>query len=319
MRNLISIIIPMYNAENYIDRCVKSIMEQQYKDIEIILVDDGSTDNTKIIARKLQEKYDKIKLIILEKNCGVSTARNIAIQKAHGEYIAFVDIDDFVEKDIYVELCNNMNNDIDLAVCNYTNSEKMESDDKRNIRVIEKNQFYKEVLENKNIRGYVHNKLFKAKIIKENNICFRKDIYICEDLLFVCEYMKYGNKVSINNRRLYHYISNNNGAYNKKFGYKWKTVLDAYNTLLGIYNEVSIDNVIFLKYVYILVCSEVLYRDSKSKYFSKEERKKIKVRANQFYDEVKGNSKISKKKKIKALLYLTFPNFIGEVKKILGK
>lgn len=100
----VSVIVPFYNVENYIEKCIKSLINQTLEDIEIILVNDGSKDNSINIAKKYAEKYPE-KIVYLEKeNGGLGDARNYGIPYAKGEYIAFVDSDDYVEKDMYKEM-----------------------------------------------------------------------------------------------------------------------------------------------------------------------------------------------------------------------
>jgi glycosyltransferase involved in cell wall biosynthesis len=101
MEAKVSIIIPIYNMENYLEECIESIIEQSYKNIEIILINDGSTDKSEIICRKYQIKDTRIKLIS-SKNKGVSNARNLGIEASTGEYISFIDPDDTVDKK-YIE------------------------------------------------------------------------------------------------------------------------------------------------------------------------------------------------------------------------
>ena len=313
---LISIIVPIYNAEKYIERCIKSIIDQDYKNIEIILIDDGSKDNSNKICKKIKEYDNRIKFITNNKNSGVSNARNIGIENSNGKYIAFVDADDYIEKDIYINLYNNIKiNNVDLAVCSYTNSDKKINDlNEEKIRQISKEDFFIEVLENKQIKGYVHNKLFKSEIIKEKNIRFNEKIYICEDLLFVCEYAKYCNTIIINNKKLYHYLRNESSSYNKKFDEKWKTITAAYDNLLKIYENT--DSIHVLIYIYILVCSEIIYKMKKSSYFSIEYEKFIKNKMRHYLKYIILSPKIKILKKIKAILYSCFPVKIGILKSI---
>lgn len=117
MNDLISIVVPVYNVENYLDRCVKSIIAQVYTNIEIILVDDGSSDNSGKICEKWKEK-DKRIIVIHKKNGGLSSARNAGIEIAKGKYIAFVDSDDYISKNMYSELYRVLKqNNSDIAIC----------------------------------------------------------------------------------------------------------------------------------------------------------------------------------------------------------
>ena len=102
---IISIIVPVYNAEKYLSRCIDSILRQTFADFELILVNDGSSDKSKEICEKYLESDPRIKLINQE-NSGVSAARNTGLDNASGEYIGFVDSDDFIEKNMYEELYN---------------------------------------------------------------------------------------------------------------------------------------------------------------------------------------------------------------------
>ena len=114
----VSVIIPVYNSEEYLEECITSILNQNLKDIEIICVNDGSTDNSPKILSKFK-KYDNVR-IINQKNMGVIGARKKGLENAHGEYIAWVDSDDFIEKDMYEKMydCANKNN-LDVVICNY--------------------------------------------------------------------------------------------------------------------------------------------------------------------------------------------------------
>lgn len=99
---MLTIIVPIYNTENYLSECIDSILNQSYKDIELILINDGSTDNSSSICDEYSSKDKRIKVIHIE-NRGVSYARNTGLSIAKGEYITFVDSDDFVSNDIYLE------------------------------------------------------------------------------------------------------------------------------------------------------------------------------------------------------------------------
>lgn len=117
----ISVLIPVYNSEQHIERCIKSIENQTYSDIEIVIVNDGSTDKTQDIIQKIAQKDDRIKLINIE-NQGVANARNVALSNATGEYITFVDSDDYIEDDYVQTLYDNLKKyDADIAVCNCIN------------------------------------------------------------------------------------------------------------------------------------------------------------------------------------------------------
>lgn len=116
---MISVIIPVYNVEEYLERCVNSVLKQTYNDLEIILVDDGSTDNSGKICDELKNKDDRI-IVIHKENQGLSASRNIGIEKATGEYITFVDSDDYILEDMYETLYKNLiRNDADISMCKY--------------------------------------------------------------------------------------------------------------------------------------------------------------------------------------------------------
>lgn len=114
----ISIIIPTYNAENYIERCINSCLNQDYENVEVIVVDDGSTDKTLQICDSVTNKFENVK-IISQKNSGVSAARNHGIEASLGDYILFVDADDYIEKDMCSQLAKNMTDEIDMVICGY--------------------------------------------------------------------------------------------------------------------------------------------------------------------------------------------------------
>ncbi|MCQ2497392.1 MAG: glycosyltransferase [Lachnospiraceae bacterium] len=118
--DLISIIVPAYNIENYIARCLDSILAQTYTELQIIIVDDGSTDGTPQICDEYVTKDSRIK-VIHKKNGGVSTARNAGLKEATGKYIGYVDPDDYIEPDMYERMHRAMiNNPVDLVICSYS-------------------------------------------------------------------------------------------------------------------------------------------------------------------------------------------------------
>ena len=118
-RPIISIIVPVYNVESYLERCIESILNQSFKEFELILVNDGSTDSCKDICNEYKTKDKRIKVIHKE-NGGLSSARNAGLDIARGKYIGFVDSDDFINKDMYKTLFNTIqDNNSDMIICDY--------------------------------------------------------------------------------------------------------------------------------------------------------------------------------------------------------
>ena len=207
MNSLVSIIVPVYNCEKYIGTCIESIVTQSYKNIEVIIIDDGSIDNTYKIIKEYINNDKRIKYFTQE-NSGPSVARNRGIEKANGEYLIFIDSDDFIEK-IYVEKLVNeiQSNGLDIACCGYI--------DKSKYGVVKLNDFWinKDILNKQEFLGCVCNgvggvlwsKIFRKDIIIENKIRMNPKIFMSEDLIFILEYCKYINKVGVINEYLYHY------------------------------------------------------------------------------------------------------------------
>lgn len=211
----ISFLIPLYNDEKRIENCIKSIENQTYKDIEIIVVNDGSTDNSLEICEKLSEKYNNIK-IITTTNKGVCSARNLAVELATGDYMMFVDSDDFIEKDILSELLKTLNKyDFpDLLIFDYKNiynDGKIRNKFKDDGQVtqysnIEALNSY--ILKNENFSMVLWRRLYKNKLIK--SIKFQ-DGMLPEDYATATDYYYNANRVVHLRRSFYCYYIKDDG------------------------------------------------------------------------------------------------------------
>lgn len=188
MNPLISIIVPVYNVEEYLPKCLDSIINQTYKNLEIIVVNDGSTDNSGKICDEYGERDYRI-MVIHKANRGVSSSRNIGIKNASGEYILFVDSDDEIEKD-YVNVMARAvtNSDCDLVISNITDifnkTEKKRIINTENLSGIFKNDYF---ILMELLRGPVV-KLYKMKIIDKFDIKFCESMKISEDQVFNFQY-----------------------------------------------------------------------------------------------------------------------------------
>ncbi len=219
MLPLISIIIPIYNIEQFLKKCLDSILSQTYPNYEVLLINDGSTDTSEVICKEYVNKYNKFQLYTKENN-GVSSARNEGIKKARGKYLVFIDGDDYIEKN-YIEMLYKPFNgyDIDLSVCGYIKENIngdiiYKIDDKDNylserratiLSLFGKDKYYR-------YQGYIYNKLYKKSIIDKYDIKFDNEIFFNEDRLFVFQYTLHINKAYYTTTPLYHYIIHNNSA-----------------------------------------------------------------------------------------------------------
>ncbi|WP_148410977.1 glycosyltransferase family 2 protein [Murimonas intestini] len=205
---MISIIIPVYNVEKYLSKCIESLMRQTNKDIEIILINDGSSDNCLNICEHYSKKDNRI-IVVNQENKGVSAARNAGLKIAKGEYIGFIDPDDWVATDMYEGLQNAIKRDAaDMAICGYEYySEERILDEKRKYPVHENEIItQKEVMHRfsdmpPTIRHGVVNKLFKKEILKEQ--MFKEGLHSAEDVFFLNEYVQKIQKAVIVHKPYY--------------------------------------------------------------------------------------------------------------------
>ena len=208
MRDKISVIIPVYKVERYLDKCIESVVNQTHKNLEIILVDDGSPDNSPAICDEWAKKDSRIKVIHKE-NGGVSSARNLGIDEATGEYVCFVDSDDWVEPDYAESLLFRLKQDgTDCAVCNfYICGERKKGFNKIDDAVINFKSFSGEKVTffSSWIFNPTCNKMYKTKILKQNSIRFREDIHFGEDQIFFSEVLLVCHSASVVSKALYNY------------------------------------------------------------------------------------------------------------------
>lgn len=234
MNYKISIVVSMYNVEMYIEKCIQSLVNQTLKGIEIILVNDGSNDRTKEIAEKYANFYENV-ILINKENGGLSSARNMGMKVAKGEYIAFVDGDDFVMEDMYELMYKSAyKNQADMVMIGYKryfeNQGFVEDQELHNnpifINNIElispNNKVISDILMpmigsepttllDITLNMCVWRNIYKRKILLNNNIKFISErVYISEDIVFHLELLNYINSVSIVNKSGYVYRCNDN-------------------------------------------------------------------------------------------------------------
>ena len=210
----ISTIIPVYNQEKYIEKALKSIVDQTFKPYEILIINDASMDKTQDKCKEFKILYKNIRIINLTKNMGVSNARNIGIDNANGDYIHFIDSDDTIEKDMYENIIveiGNKEKDLIITGTRYNENNKINIyiPQKGNINTLnEMKSFIKEncVSGRRDIFNVVWNKLYKRDFLLENDIRFDKDVTFGEDFLFNLKCMKKTNSIYIINKAYYNYM-----------------------------------------------------------------------------------------------------------------
>lgn len=261
MEPLISIIVPIYNSEKYIKECIESIINQTYSNIEIILLNDGSTDRSLEICNIYSQKDKRIN-VINKKNTGVSDTRNIGIKYSNGQYIMFIDSDDWIDLDTCeIAIKNAIKNDSDIVMWTYVKEFKDKSIPKI---IFDKDKYFdndgcrnlhrrlfgliNEELrkpENADALCTAAIKLYKSSIIKENNIKFEdiKNIGTYEDGLFNINIFKYVKRATFINKTLYHYRKTNQYSITTK--YKFNMVnqwLFLFNLLEEYIEKNSLEN-----------------------------------------------------------------------------
>lgn len=208
MKYLVSIIIPLFNNEQYINRCIDSVLAQTYKNIEIIVIDDGSTDNS---LKKVKMYKDNRLKCYSKKNEGVSVARNYGIEKSSGDYLLFVDSDDYVDCEMVQLMINKVKNLESIVLCdNYeiwnNRVEKRELFNYSNPK-LSKNIILRDIASGK--AGLVCSKLVSSKIIRKYNIEFDTNLVFGEDQLFFLQVSQYIKEFIYINKSLYFYDRTN--------------------------------------------------------------------------------------------------------------
>ena len=214
-----SVIIPVYNVEKYINRCLKSILSQRYNDLEIILIDNGSTDRSGSICDIYANEYANISVYHIE-NHGVASARNFGLSKARGEFIYFVDSDDYLVGNLFAEFEDKLTPDLDLFVFSYYNSFEQEmTETKRTKKILPYNGSYDKYDFSKIFKDLflsdmlytVWNKIYRREFLLENNLSFEQ-YELGEDVRFNLDVYREVNTICLSQDSYYVYVIGRKGS-----------------------------------------------------------------------------------------------------------
>lgn len=208
----LSIIIPVYNAQKYLAAALESIIQTKKQNYELILIDDGSTDESLKICEQYNKQFPFIK-VIHQENKGVSEARNRGIEASKGKYLFFMDADDEISSSFLKKMLLT-SDEYDMVECLFAKDEEEIDESVGCPEVVTANVFKRNLLNTdfKNYNGYLWNKIFLSRIIKKYNLSFLSGITVWEDLLFIMEYLTYCKRVRIVKEKLYFYRQRKNSA-----------------------------------------------------------------------------------------------------------
>lgn len=223
---LVSVIVPVYQAEKTIKKCVTSILEQTYLAIEIILVNDGSTDSSYQICQEMEAMHNNIK-IVNQENRGPAGARNTGIRMAEGQFIVFVDADDWIGKELIEKLVDNQQG-VDFVVSGiclvFENKYKLVNITSfNNNRIIDADAFLRQFIYSKSCvipTGPVA-KLYRRDVIISNNVFFDENYSQGEDYLFNIQYLNYINSIAVLGSTTMYYVNNNRNSLTRSYRTEW--------------------------------------------------------------------------------------------------
>jgi len=258
MKEQISIVVPVYNVEQYLEKCVNSIINQTYKNLEIILIDDGATDSSGKLCDELAKIDNRIKVYHKE-NGGLSDARNYGVERATGDYIGFVDSDDYIDSEMYEKLYEAIKKeDVDVAECNfrfiYSNRITNYTDDKYYL-VLNKDEYTKEYVTMNRIFGAAWTKLIKSSLAKE--IKFPKG-KLFEDGFYSLELMKKARNFVIFDSPYYNYVMRENSITTNKFSEKSLDIFIVCDKVEDYF--IKNNNLDIQKDVYLLLFRNILFQ-----------------------------------------------------------
>lgn len=242
MNELISVIVPVYNVEQYLEECIESILNQTYQNLEIILVNDGSTDHSFDICRNYEARDSRI-IVQNKENGGLASARNAGLDIATGEYISFVDSDDTIEETMYEDMMEKFNADktVDIVVCGFKRYDDITGD----VYSIEMTDNSWQEITSSNIGQVLYlnpgvwNKLYKVKLFE--NIRF-EEVRLAEDLLLFVDTLGNTNKIQRVQKVLYNYRVRSNSLINSVKEEQFQELLDQLVSRRKIMQNQQLDN-----------------------------------------------------------------------------
>lgn len=232
---LVSIIVPVFGVEKYLNRCVESIVNQTYKNLEIILVDDGSPDNCPKMCDEWAKKDERIKVIHKENN-GLAEARNSGLKVFSGDYVMFIDSDDYIDNDMVEFLLKLLlNNNADVSRCGFYYNYEAENEEStppldNSLRVLEYDERMIDLLSGTHVSGVAWNKLFKAEIVKSHR--FKKTDGCSEDIMFNFRAYQDIKTGAFCDEPKYHYVIRENSITSSNFGKGAFSIITAKENIL---------------------------------------------------------------------------------------
>ena len=297
----IDILIPIYNCEKYISKCLDSILNQTYKDINIIIADDGSTDKSAKIIDDYAKKYSNIVVFNKINENSISKTRNFLLEKVTSNYFTFVDADDYIEPNYIETLCGQMfiDSNVDMSMCGkirhkenkkivieslYANSKQI---------FMHREEALAEMLSSNLYNGTVYCKLFKTELCK--GIKFDENIYYGEDLDFCYKVMKRCNYFAFNTNKLYHYIIRKGSYVVSRFNTSKLTCLTCYENIIKDLEQSNNTTLLeAAKSMQGLIAIELLYYTFRDKFKDKAIKQNLKSIIKSSIPYIKKNKRLSK-------------------------
>lgn len=292
-----SVIVPVYNVSQYLRRCIDSVLSQSYGDFELLLVDDGSSDDSGVICDEYAEKDGRIKVFHKE-NGGVSSARNKGIDEARGNYVVFVDSDDYILSDRLSQILKLSDNNPDIIVEYYATP----AEHKYKYKLIDIQDF--DIIRNV---GVIWTSAFRNKVLKENNIHFDETIWHGEDSLFVLDFFYRCNTIIFADEYGYVYEKGHEDGLNVKFQ-NWEKELYVYKRITNIsqkiYDKLSNGKreVLCMNFGQILRIIKAMYKSDNTIKFHERKKNLIKLRSENYNKDHFDNKKLNSN----VLIYILF-------------
>ena len=264
---LISVIVPVYNVAQYLEKSIASIQQQTYQNLEIILVDDGATDESGRLCEQIAEQDERV-LVYHKENEGLSQARNDGLKQAHGDYVIFIDSDDYIHPEMIASLYQQLvKEDADVSSCGvmnvYANSESPQTENQDDYFICDTEIFLREYLIGEKIPGTICNKLIKKEIAAQ--LTFPKGL-IYEDAYYHFDLIKVAKKYVVNTKPYYYYFHRGDSITTKPYTEKDLAYIDIYQKF---YTEVvkeypNLTEVAFfrLAYAHFFILDKMLLDDN---------------------------------------------------------